>query len=127
MAGSVKLGAPPANGTPSPAHTLLFGPLGSTDVASAVVHRLRAAIGLGLLPDGERLPKEADLANQLGITTFALREALAELRKQGLIQTRAGKYGGSFVTHLAHGEDVEHAELVSLSSAELRDLGTGGG
>lgn len=104
-------------------HTLLFGPLGSTDVASAVVHRLRAAIGLGLLKDGQRLPKEADLAAQLGITTFALREALAELRKQGLLQTRAGKYGGSFVTHPADGGDVEHAELASLSSAELRDLG----
>jgi DNA-binding FadR family transcriptional regulator len=123
MAGSVKLGTPPAHEALSPAHTLLFGPLGSTDVASAVVHRLRAAIGLGLLPDGERLPKEADLASQLGITTFALREALAELRKQGLIQTRAGKYGGSFVTHSARGEEVEHAELISLSSAELRDLG----
>ena len=122
MAVSVKP-SKPVVAAPSPAHTLLFGPLGSTDVATAVVHRLRAAIGLGLLPDGERLPKEADLAVQLGITTFALREALAELRKHGLIHTRAGKYGGSFVTHSAEGEDVGRAELLSLSSAELRDLG----
>ena len=75
MAVSVKP-SKPVVAAPSPAHTLLFGPLGSTDVATAVVHRLRAAIGLGLLPDGERLPKEADLAVQLGITTFALRETV---------------------------------------------------
>lgn len=106
-----------------PTRTLLFGPLGSTDVSSAVVHRLRAAIGLGLLADGKRLPKESDLAAQMGITTFALREALAELRKQGLIVTRAGKYGGSFVTHPGDDEDLELEELLSLTSVELRDLG----
>jgi DNA-binding FadR family transcriptional regulator len=104
------------------AHSMLFGPLGSTDVPTAVVHRLRAAIGLGLLKDGQRLPKEADLAAQMGITTFALREALAELRNQGLLTTRAGKNGGSFVTPGAGHEEVEKAELGSLSSSELRDL-----
>lgn len=107
----------------APTRMLLFAPLGSTDMPSAVVHRLRAAIGLGLLPDGKRLPKEADLATQLGVTTFALREALAELRKQGLLVTKAGKYGGSFVTYPADSEQLEQDELVELSSAELRDVG----
>ena len=107
----------------APTRMLLFAPLGSTDMPSAVVHRLRAAIGLGLLPDGKQLPKEADLATQLGVTTFALREALAELRKQGLLVTRAGKYGGSFVTYPADSERLEQDELVELSSAELRDVG----
>lgn len=107
----------------APTHTLLFGPVAATDVPSAVVHRLRAAIGLGLLPDGQRLPKESELATQMGITTFALREALAELRKQGLLSTRAGKNGGSFVTPGSGDEEVERAELLSLSSADLRDLG----
>jgi DNA-binding FadR family transcriptional regulator len=107
----------------APTRTLLFAPLGSTDVPSAVVHRLRAAIGLGLLADGKRLPKEAELATELGVTTFALREALAELRKQGLLVTRPGKYGGSFVTYPAETEQLERDELVELSSAELRDAG----
>lgn len=107
----------------APTRTLLFAPLGSTDVPSAVVHRLRAAIGLGLLADGKRLPKEAELAGQLGVTTFALREALAELRKQGLLVTRPGKYGGSFVTYPAESEQLEQDELGELSSAELRDVG----
>ena len=103
-------------------HSLLFSPLNSTDVTSAVVHRLRAAIALGLLPEGGRLPREADLAGQMGITTFALREALAELRKQHLLVTRAGKNGGSFVAVGAAEEDAERAELLDVSSIELRDL-----
>jgi len=105
-----------------PNRMLPFAPLGSTDVPSAVVRRLRAAISLGLLPDGRRLPKEADLAARLGVTTFALREALAELRNQGLLVTRAGKYGGSFVTYTAESDQLEQDELVELSSAELRDV-----
>ena len=107
----------------APRRSSLFGPLGSTDVSSAVVGWLRAAIGLGLFPDGERLPKEAHLAVQLGVTSFALREALATLRAQGLVVTRAGKYGGSFVTYPPESEQLEHDELADLSSAELRDLG----
>jgi DNA-binding FadR family transcriptional regulator len=106
-----------------PARRVLFGPLPSTDVCAAVVRRFCAAIALGLLADGDRLPKEADLAAQLGITTFSLREALGQLREQGLVVTRAGKYGGSFIRHTRQEEDLEHDELLRLSAAELRDLG----
>ncbi|WP_051791614.1 FCD domain-containing protein [Amycolatopsis jejuensis] len=105
-----------------PAQKLLFTPLGATDMPAAVVSRVRAAIRLGLLPDKARLPKEAVLAAQLDVTTFALREALAQLRTEGLIQTRPGKYGGSFVTYPEVTGQLEKAELVSLSAVELRDL-----
>jgi DNA-binding FadR family transcriptional regulator len=108
---------------PSPTRKLLFGPVTANDVPAAVVRRLRGAIVLGLLPEGERLPKEADLAAQMGITTFALREALSDLRQQGLLITRVGKNGGSFVVPGAGHDEVEKAELLSLSSGELRDLG----
>lgn len=102
---------------------ILYGPLPSADVITAVVRRLRAAIGLGLLTDNERLPREADLAKQLGVTSFSLREALGELRAQGLIVTRAGKNGGSFVRQPKDGSELALDELVRFSSIELRDLG----
>lgn len=102
---------------------LLFAPLGATNMANAVVDRLRAAIALGLLGDGTRLPRESDLANTLGVTVFALREALSTLRDQGLVVTRAGKHGGSFVTLPNESEQLEREALPNLSSAELRDLG----
>lgn len=107
----------------SPSRRVLFGPLTSFDASSAVVRRLRAAIGLGLLADGVRLPRESDLAAQLGITTFSLRDALGELRNQGLLVTRPGKHGGSFVTYPPDGEELERGELTRLTSTELRDLG----
>ena len=101
---------------------LLLAPLTPNDVPAALIRRLRAAIALGLLPEGERLPKEADLATQMAVTTFSLREALSELRRQGLVVTRVGKYGGTFVVAGAGHQEVTRAELLSVSSAELRDL-----
>ena len=102
---------------------VLFGHLHTEDAASAVARRLRTAIGLGVLTDGEKLPKEVDLARQLGVTAFSLREALGALRREGLIVTRVGKNGGSYVEHPPAGEAMAGEELVRLSATELRDLG----
>lgn len=101
----------------------LFRNLPSSDVSAAVVRRIRAAIGLGLLTDDERLPKEAELAKRFGISSFTLREALGLLRAEGLIETRAGKYGGSFVRRPAKVASLARKELAGLSFTELRDLG----
>ncbi|WP_327150281.1 FadR/GntR family transcriptional regulator [Nocardia sp. NBC_01329] len=90
----------------------------------AVVARLSAAVGLGVMTDGQRLPNETDLADQLGVSTMTLREALAVLREQGVVRTTRGRGGGSFIC--ASAEAFEHTSLVRLrrvSSAELRDLG----
>ena len=102
---------------------VLLGRLQTEDAASAIARRLRTAIGLGVLADGEKLPKELDLARQLGVTAFALREALGTLRSEGLIVTRVGKNGGSYVEHPPAGESMAGEELVRLSATELRDLG----
>ena len=102
---------------------VLFGHLHTEDAATAVARRLRTAIGLGVLSHGERLPREADLAKQFGVTTFSLREALGILRDEGLIVTRVGKHGGSYVERPPAGESMAGEELVRLSATELRDLG----
>ncbi|MFD4559646.1 FCD domain-containing protein [Streptomyces sp. NPDC058469] len=107
----------------APTRRALFGTLTPTDTASAVVRRLRATIGLGFLSDGDKLPRESDLAKQLGVTSFTLREALGILRDEGLIITRAGKNGGSFVQRSTATTDLAGVELAQMSSAELRDLG----
>jgi DNA-binding FadR family transcriptional regulator len=102
---------------------VLFGHLHTEDAASAVARRIRTAIGLGVLADGEKLPKEVDLARQLGVTAFSLREALGALRSEGLIVTRVGKNGGSYVEHPSAGESMAGEELLRFSGTELRDLG----
>lgn len=104
------------------AHLVVFAPVDNTARVHAVVRRLSDAIALGLLGDGEQLPSETDLAAHLGVSTVTLREALMALRQQGLIETRRGRGGGSFVRAPARPFDLDE-RLGSLSAEELRDLG----
>ncbi|MEU1521100.1 FadR/GntR family transcriptional regulator [Nocardia rhamnosiphila] len=97
---------------------------GSGPKTEAVVQRLSAAISLGVMVDGQQLPSELTLADQLGVSTMTLREALAVLREQGIVRTKRGRGGGSFICSSA--EALEHtasARLQQMSLAELRDLG----
>ncbi|MGW4275884.1 FadR/GntR family transcriptional regulator [Streptomyces seoulensis] len=54
-------------------------------------------IRLGLVPHGERLPAERDLADRLGVSRVTLREVLKALQDQGIVESRRGRYGGTFV------------------------------
>lgn len=56
-------------------------------------------IRLGLVPGGERLPSERELADRLGVSRVTLREVLRVLQEQGLVESRRGRYGGTFVQH----------------------------
>jgi DNA-binding FadR family transcriptional regulator len=52
---------------------------------------------LGLVPTGERLPSERELADLLGVSRVTLREVLKVMQDQGLVVSRRGRYGGTFV------------------------------
>ncbi len=95
-------------------------PMGRAD---EIVQRITEAIHLGLLDDGERLPVEVDLAAQFGVAPMTVREALATLREQGLVETRRGRSGGSFVCRPA-GPPIDQlaARLAAMSASDLRDL-----
>jgi DNA-binding FadR family transcriptional regulator len=101
----------------------LFAPLASGGRAETVARRLERAITLGLLLDGERLPPESELAAQLGVSLVTLRDALASLRELGLVETRRGRAGGSFVRAPLDGPAGLEHPLRALSLHELRDLG----
>jgi DNA-binding FadR family transcriptional regulator len=101
----------------------LFTPLDEGGRAGTVARRLAKAIGLGLLLDGERLPAESVLAGQLGVSPVTLREALATLRTMGLVETRRGRGGGSFVrVPPGPGGSGLERPLRELSLDALRDL-----
>jgi DNA-binding FadR family transcriptional regulator len=91
--------------------------------ADIVAHRLSEAIRLGLILDGERLPSETRLAEQLGVATVTLREALETLRGQGLVRTRRGRGGGTVVTAPADRVEGLVERLGALTTQDLRDLG----
>lgn len=87
-----------------------------------VAHQLETAVAVGLLSRGERLPPESELAAELGISTGTLRQALEALRQKGVIETRRGRGGGSFVRGLSDGMR-ELTKIRSHSADDLRDLG----
>ena len=106
------------------ARKAVFAPVDNRARVDAVVSRLGDAIELGLLADGEQLPGESELAGQLGVSTVTLREALMALRQQGLVTTRRGRGGGSFVSlPEVPGEERLRVRLRGWSTEELRDLG----
>jgi DNA-binding FadR family transcriptional regulator len=111
--------------TSTSAGAVVFAPLDGAGRAELVERRLTDAIVLGLLIDGERLPSESEMARRFGVATVTAREALEALRDKGLVDTRRGRDGGSFVTA---GRDrtraVLDARVASLSRVELRDMGT---
>ncbi|MGV9350804.1 FadR/GntR family transcriptional regulator [Streptomyces spiralis] len=102
----------------------VFAPVERRARVDAVVRRIGDAIELGLLADGEQLPGESELAGQLGVSTVTLREALMALRQQGLVTTRRGRGGGSFVSLPGRpGQARLKTRLRGWSTEELRDLG----
>ena len=87
---------------------------GSGDRFSLVLRPVRAGSGfeealeqilqvlrLGLVPYGQRLPSERELAERLRISRVTLREVLKVLQDQGLVESRRGRYGGTFVRYRA--------------------------
>ncbi|MFH8345556.1 FadR/GntR family transcriptional regulator [Streptomyces sp. NPDC018045] len=54
-------------------------------------------VRLGLVPGGGRLPAERELAQRLRISRVTLREVLKVLQDEGLVESRRGRYGGTFV------------------------------
>jgi len=100
-----------------------ISPLTAAGRAGEVVSRVSQAIRLGLVVDGEQLPPETEFAAQLGVSAMTLREALAALREQGLVETRRGRTGGTFVRRpTTPPVEAIRDRLRATSASALRDL-----
>lgn len=103
--------------------TPLISPAVAGGRAEEVVQRIVEAIHLGLLSDGERLPTEVELAAQFGVAPMTMRDALAELRVEGLVETRRGRTGGSFVRRPASPPlEPIRQRLTRMTLSGLRDF-----
>ncbi|HEV8558232.1 MAG TPA: FCD domain-containing protein [Actinophytocola sp.] len=76
----------------------VFRPVRTGNAFEETVERLLQAIRLGVTAPGERLPAERDLATRLAVSRVTLREAIRALADAGYVESRRGRYGGTFVT-----------------------------
>ncbi|MCS0500219.1 FadR/GntR family transcriptional regulator [Protaetiibacter mangrovi] len=115
---------PRSTGHRDATRSVVFAPLDDgAGRAELVERRIGDAIVGGLLRDGERLPSEAELSRSLGVALVTAREALESLRDHGLVRTRRGRDGGSFVTYDREAAArTLQARLQGHSRIELRDL-----
>ena len=75
----------------------LFRPVRAGNPFEETVERLLQAIKLGVVAPGDRLPSERDLAARLNVSRVTLREAIRALTEAGYVESRRGRYGGTFV------------------------------
>lgn len=71
--------------------------LGVPKASDVLANELRRQILDGSIPEGSALPVERVLAAESGLSRTAVREALRILEIDGLVQTKPGRSGGSFV------------------------------
>jgi GntR family transcriptional regulator, transcriptional repressor for pyruvate dehydrogenase complex len=77
-----------------------LGPLAIEKIRPAyrqVADQLRTNIVTGVLIPGQRLPIEPELAKVFGVSRSTIREALGNLTSSGLVVTRRGVNGGTWV------------------------------
>ncbi|WP_424231734.1 FadR/GntR family transcriptional regulator, partial [Actinophytocola sp.] len=75
----------------------LFRPVRTRNAFEETVERLLQAIRLGVAGPGERLPSERELAARLGVSRVTLRDAIRAIADAGYVESRRGRYGGTFV------------------------------
>lgn len=86
-----------ADGRPDDRLTPVLRPVRAGNGFEEALEQILQVVRLGLVPGGERLPAERELAERLGISRVTLREVLKVLQDQGLVESRRGRYGGTFV------------------------------
>jgi DNA-binding FadR family transcriptional regulator len=77
----------------------VFRPVRLGNAFEETVERVLAAIKLGVVTDGDRLPPERELAARLKVSRVTLRDAIRALQDAGYVVSRPGRHGGSFVTY----------------------------
>lgn len=91
-------------------------PDNKADLSAQIAKAIRDAIVSGDMIVDQRLPSEAELADQFAVSRSTVREALKRLAAQSLIRTQRGAFGGAFVNRLsyeeAYGDQITTATLL---------------
>ncbi|MDM0015178.1 FadR/GntR family transcriptional regulator [Variovorax sp. J22P168] len=92
-------------------------------VFEAICDQLRDKLSRGDLQPGDKLPSERDLAESYGASRAAVREALRNLERGGVVEQRRGVKGGTFVRQ-ADSTQVSRSlnDLLSVGGISIASL-----
>jgi len=74
-----------------------FEPIDQPRAHEYAAEQIRRQISLRLIPTGQPLPPERELARMFGIGRATVQQAIRILEAEGLVQRRRGRAGGTFI------------------------------
>jgi DNA-binding FadR family transcriptional regulator len=98
--------------------TGVLRPVRAGNAFEETVERLLTVIKLGVVGPGARFPAERELAAQLGISRLTLREAIRELQQAGYVESRRGRFGGTFVTYTPPAPDAGELRRMAIQDGD---------
>jgi GntR family transcriptional repressor for pyruvate dehydrogenase complex len=96
----------------------MFAEIQQNTVTQQIIRQIHTAIIAGKLTPGDKLPSENDLVKEFGISKQTLRESLRALEHMGLLESRKGTGGGTFVIEV----DAEVTKLGLLNYFYFKNL-----
>ncbi|TVR91193.1 MAG: FadR family transcriptional regulator [Spirochaetaceae bacterium] len=98
-------------------------PVKKIRLSESIIHQITTLMGSGQLIPGQRLPPERELADRLGVSRTSIREALRSLEIVGLIESRVGVGGGTFIAEASlHNAILPFAKAMLQNEAIVGEL-----
>jgi DNA-binding FadR family transcriptional regulator len=98
-----------------------FEPIRQVRAHEHVADQIRRHIALRLIPPGEALPADRELAAAFGVGRPTIQHALALLEADNLVEGRRGRYGGTFVSE-PKGDEQATDNLIARVRREREEL-----
>src|SRR5437588_580081 len=101
----------------------MFQKIPAQALSESVAVQLLAKIDAGVFARGGKLPTEAMLAQQFGVSRTVVREAISRLKNEGVVAPRQGS--GVFITEQAGIKPlrIDYAEISSIDAVmQIVDL-----
>ena len=92
-------------------------------IFEVIYDQIRGDLASGKLKSGDKLPAERELAEELGFSRSAVREALRALEASGIVYLQKGVNGGAFI-HTGQTETVSRSitDIMVLGNIPLRQV-----
>ena len=98
--------------------TAVLGPVRSQNAFEETVEKLLTVIKLGVVGPGSRFPAERQLSQLLGVSRITLREAIRALQHAGYVESRRGRFGGTFVTYTPPAPSPTEVRRIAVEDAD---------